>query len=469
MARRSSAAERRADEGDRVSIRDMAVYAAPISASYLLLGPTWNIVPVIYSKYFGLELTAVALVVLLARLFDAVTDPLIGFLSDRHRMSGGQRRLWVISGGLLTAVSAYLLFYPPLQPTFSYYLALSFVFYLSFTIMEIPHTTWGAEIAQSYKKRSRIFSFRSAAIYVGYILYVAVPLLPIYESPEFTPAILRDVALVGAGLMILMLIPLLRVRPGRPWTGEQRRAGGFREAIFSNAALIFRNRPLRIVIAAFFFFNLSLGMYIGLYLIFLDSYLGIGEKYAIIMIWANSSAFVSTYLWAQSLKVFSKTFIWTFGSITYVTAIAAHAIIEPGAQWWNVMAFMILVQISLASFYVVVPAILGDVADYGELKFKRVCGGVYFALYALTAKFSMAAGISLGLAIAGNFGVDPSAAALSESGIRGLRLGLTILPACIGLITIGFIFMMPIDERRHKVIRARLERRSSRQLHCETA
>ena len=107
----------------------MLAYASPFCASAFLLAPTWFVLPGIYSKYYGLELTAVAFVVLCARVFDAVADPIIGILSNRHRVRGGSRKVWVVAGGISFAIAAYFLFIPSESVSLSYYLLFSLIFF----------------------------------------------------------------------------------------------------------------------------------------------------------------------------------------------------------------------------------------------------------------------------------------------------------------------------------------------------
>lgn len=73
----------------------------------------------IYAKYFGISLTAIATVLLVSRLFDAINDPIIGYSSDRVRLHTGTRKQFVFIGGLLTAISCYFLIQPPGRCRFS--------------------------------------------------------------------------------------------------------------------------------------------------------------------------------------------------------------------------------------------------------------------------------------------------------------------------------------------------------------
>ena len=88
-----------------------AKYALPTVAVAFLMSPI-AIIQGIYAKYFGLSLTEIATVLLIARMFDAITDPVVGHLSDRFSARHGSRKAFILFGGLLFIISAYFLFVP---------------------------------------------------------------------------------------------------------------------------------------------------------------------------------------------------------------------------------------------------------------------------------------------------------------------------------------------------------------------
>ncbi|MDA9096178.1 MFS transporter [Porticoccaceae bacterium] len=96
-----------------------AAYSAPVIATNFLVGAI-AITHSLYAKYFGISLTDIAAILLIARIFDAVTDPAIGYFSDRYYARTGSRRPFVVSGLLLLIPCAYFLFIPlgfsPLEP-----------------------------------------------------------------------------------------------------------------------------------------------------------------------------------------------------------------------------------------------------------------------------------------------------------------------------------------------------------------
>ena len=184
----------------------MLSYAAPAFALNFLISPAWSILPGIYAKYHGLELTAIAVVLFYSRLFDAIANPIVGILSDYHYERGGQRSTWIVIGGIVLIISAYFLFSPPIAVSTAYFMFWSIIFYVSYTVVEISHVIVGSEIAVHYDDRAKIFSYRQIMISLGEILFFSLPLLAIFSSAEYTPEMLGFSAYLGCCMMVVVLI-----------------------------------------------------------------------------------------------------------------------------------------------------------------------------------------------------------------------------------------------------------------------
>ena len=186
-------------------------YAMPAIGMACLHSPL-VVVQGVYAKYYGFSLTAIAVIVLASRVFDAITDPLIGYYSDRYRRRAGTRKPFVLAGGLLMVVSGYFL-YVPFDTSIFYFCVCLFVFYLAFTLFEVPHQAWATELASTSTEKSIIYSMRSMAVAVGLALFYMIPLLPFFETSEITPATLEVSALFSGVLMLTMLAIAMKYSP----------------------------------------------------------------------------------------------------------------------------------------------------------------------------------------------------------------------------------------------------------------
>lgn len=125
----------------------LVAYGLPALPAAMLGLPLLVYLPSFYAETVGIGLTGAGAILLLARLWDGVTDPLVGFLSDRTRTRIGRRRPWLIASLPLVLVGAWLLFRPPEGAGAAHLLLWSFVVYLGWTMMQIPHQAWGAELS----------------------------------------------------------------------------------------------------------------------------------------------------------------------------------------------------------------------------------------------------------------------------------------------------------------------------------
>ena len=198
---------------ERLGLGPLISFCLPTMALSILVAPATSVLPGVYAKYFGLSLTTVAFAVLIARLLDAITDPLIGYLSDRSIRRGGSRKAWVIFGGIASLAAGWCLYAPIAQPTFAYFLVSYVVFYVAMTSMDIPHNAWASELAHDYQDRTRIFGFKGILGTLGQLSFYAIPFLPILASREFTPEALRLGVMLAAVAMLPSLLWAARVVP----------------------------------------------------------------------------------------------------------------------------------------------------------------------------------------------------------------------------------------------------------------
>ena len=157
----------------------------------MLFSPTAAILPNFYLEYTGVTVAGLATATLVARLFDAVTDPVIGLMSDRN----GRRKPWMLAGAAAVVSGAWFLYSPPAAAGAAHLLGWYLVVTLGWTLIEIPHTAMAAELSVDYHERSRIVFWRQLLGFAGGILFMAAPLLMMTGSTAFTPEVMRGIAL----------------------------------------------------------------------------------------------------------------------------------------------------------------------------------------------------------------------------------------------------------------------------------
>ena len=435
-------------------------YALPVVPVTILMSSN-SVLSGIYATHHGLPLTTISLVMLIATLFDAVTDPSIGYLSDRYHARTGSRRPFIVGGAVLLIPCAWFLLNPGEGVTTAYFLIWYLLFYLALTLFQIPHLTWGGGISPIAEQKNRVYAYRSYGSFAGMAIFSIIPMLPFTEGSKVTPETMRYLVVVAAVILLPTLYMMLRYVP----TGVHRVDN---TRVLENPLLAMRelitNKPLQWFIAVSVAYTLASAFYIGLLFIVTDSYLGLGEYFVYLMLFN----LVLSILTIKPAVVF----------ITSVGKINAFLI----SALLTAIAFLILLLVLLNTAYtlplfvlfftvygfssalvnVVVFSLLSDVSDYATLKSGIDRSATCFSLQSFSMKTFTALGVSASVGLAGLWGFDPTA--LSQEGdlYWVLAVCMGVIPVVLALIAALCIPKIAINEQRHAIIRKRLDARAER-------
>ena len=448
-----------------LNTQQQCAYALPALGIHFLIGPI-GLLQGIYTTYFGVTLSAMAVVLITVRLFDAVTDPLIGYLSDRQLARSGSRQGFIIAGGVLFILSSYFLYVPvdpesvnaSTQVSITYLLVCFFAFYLSYTLFNIPHLAWASELAVTPAEKNSIFSWRVVMVVMGGLFFYLIPFLPFFETPEFTPQVLKIATLSSALLILPSLFFCIKKTPKKHTVIVQADT-----TTRLRLPQLIGNKPLLLFLTSFLFYSSLFGVFWGISFIFVNSYLGLGEHYSIVVAANTLALLLFIKVWnLVAIKVSRKT-VWSLGVGLFILGALLMAFVRPGADYLPLLlASYIIVGSGLVAGEIVAPAILSDVVDYHQWKFKADCRASIYSLYMLLVKISHAVGAALAFAVAGWYGFDPSMTEFSAEAVFGLRLAVIWIPVFLGFIAILFILQLPITVHRHTIIQRRLDDRTRR-------
>ena len=431
-------------------------YVIPRVACVSLAAPI-NVVQGIYAKHYGLALTTIAGVILFVRLFDALIDPLIGYLSDCSFQRTGTRKPYIVAGAFVMITSGYLLYSPPSDVSAMYFGWWFMVFFIGFTLFEIPHLAWGGEISLQSHTKTQTYNMRTAAGFSGLVLFYCIPLLPIWESRDITPQTLHFSAVFSGLLMLpLLYICIKRVPNGNSHSEVSLKSK--KRWTIGDAYFVTQNRPLLLFLSAFVFAGLGLGMWYGLVFIFVDAYLDKGHWFAELYLLTFLAGVLFSLAWIPVSNIVGKKCAWIFAMALGVFSFIATFLLEPNNVTYFTLLSLLLINTLCFSCVESLPqSLLSEIVDYSTLKFGVYRASTFFSLYIFTYKAVFALGGALGLAIAGWYGFDPSAMFHSDQGVAGLAAAMKWIPSLFGIIAIIFIALLPINARRHKIIRRRLQ------------
>lgn len=454
----------RTNRSDSLNAWQSISYALPVIPAMMLLAPL-SIIQGIYAKHYGIALSTLAAIILFSRMLDAISDPIIGFVSDRYYSKHGNRKPFIAIGSILLLLSGYFLYIPP-ENVNSVYFAIWFVlFYIAYTVFEIPHITWPCDISTISEDKAKLYSFRIFTGYCGLLLFYSIPLFPSFDSTEITPETLKVTFIVSLCLTVPFLIQAMRFVPSKIDDKRHTKVSSFSNPthFLSLWTEMVTNRPFLIFIATFFIGGIAVGMWLGLIYIYVDAYLDKGQLFAQLFLMAFIIGILAVPLWFKIVVRYGKKITWILSILLLVISFIFTGLLEPAdTSFADLLALKVIQTFGFVGSGVVVPAMLSDIIDYSQLKYLSEKSATYFSVKVFFEKSGSALGVALGLMIAGFYEFDASVVEHSGHSIFGLKLAISVIPTLMGIVTIGFAALSPIDERRRCIIKRKLDQRVAR-------
>jgi glycoside/pentoside/hexuronide:cation symporter, GPH family len=409
--------------------------------------PLYVYLPAFYAETAGLGLATVGIVLFAARLLDALSDPLVGELSDRTRSRLGRRRPWLLLACPLLLASTWYLFRPALPVSATYLLLWSCAAYLAWTLMLLPYTAWGAELSRDYHERTRITSAREGFVIAGIVLAAGLPVLLGVAAND------RAAILAALGWSMLLLLPLLLLAlmllvpegdPGKRAPLDLRH--GLRIA--------WRNRPFRRLLAAYFLNGIANGLPATLFLIFVADRLQLQDSGGPLLLLYFLAGIAAIPAWLRLSYRIGKHRAWATAMLWACAAFVWVPLLGPG-DLWGFAVICALSGISLGADLALPASLQADVVDLDWLESGRRRTGLFFAFWSMTTKLSLALAVGIAfpiLDLAGfTAGGDKSDAALATlAALYGL------VPVAIKLVATALVWNFPITEATQAEMRARL-------------
>ncbi len=175
--------------GTHVPFFKKAAYAAPAFALAIVGIPIYVYVPKFYTDTMGIDIVLMGVLLFSVRIFDAITDPLLGRMSDHTQTPFGRRRPYILVGAILVALAMLMLFNPPNTNTrfITIWFGISiYALFLFWTTVTVAYEALGPEITFNYTERTTLFAVRDGALIAGTLMAAASPALVqwLFALPE---------------------------------------------------------------------------------------------------------------------------------------------------------------------------------------------------------------------------------------------------------------------------------------------
>ena len=439
----------------KTSKRSMTGFAFPamplagfLQSKYILLMP-------LYAITMGLDTKAIAGIFFTTKMFDVVTDPVFGIVSDRYATPWGRRRPWLVIGTLILMLAIYMLFIPTGQVGPNYLFGWLIVVYVGWTLTTVSHTAWALELSQDYDQRTDITGWLQVSAMIGMML---VALTPAVLEQLGSPTHAEKVAAVGWMLIILLPIAVfvcLRSLP-EPRTPPPAHIG-FRRAL----AIVAGNWALLRLLAANAAITAAYAVVQSLFVFYVTYTLLLGDRTGFVLFFLMVGGMVFIPVWVKLAQRFTKHATMQL-AVLYGMVVPAFMLFLPPEKLW-LTAFAFLFVGAITSAHEMLPrTMMADVCDQDQAASGTERMGLYYSLLQLSSKLAaglMASGIYMALSW---IGFDPDAGGENtQAMIDNVRYLIVFTPIGAYVLVLLLMWKYPIDRNRQKELRRIIEKRDT--------
>jgi GPH family glycoside/pentoside/hexuronide:cation symporter len=416
------------------------------------------------------------------RIFDSITDPIMGFISDNTKSKWGRRKQYVFLGGLIMGIAFIFMWQlykeNSLEYNFWYFFIWSLIFYLGLTLFSVPYVAMGYEMTDDFHERTNIMA---VAQWIGQWAWVIAPWFwIIMYDPNWFPSAevaTRQLAIwVGIPCAICAMVPAFFIKSESTLDKDYAplnfsNIGGSLKKILNGFVEAFKLKPFRkICIATFLIFNAfntvaALTFFVivyklfngdaeasGVWVVLFGSLGAIGTTFLVIPIVTRMSK-----LWGKK-----KAFI-VAQSISVIGYIMLYFLFIPGKPWMYIIALPFF-SFGIGSLFTIMMSMTADILDIDELNTGLRREGIFGAIYWWMVKVGFAIAGGLSGAILALVGFNPDLATVDQQeAVDGLHAFFCFFPMVGTLIAIYVMRDYSVSEERVGETRAELDKRKGEQ------
>ena len=421
-----------------------------------------------------------SLVFLFPRIFDAITDPIMGFISDNTKSKWGRRRQYVLIGGILMGL-AYIFMWQlskadGVEYNFWYFFLWSLVFYLGLTIFSVPYVAMGYEMSDDFHERTNIMAI---AQFIGQWAWVIAPLFWIimYDESWFPSAdvAVKELAIwVAIPCAICAMVPAIFIKSDSTLNEDYEplnsaNIGNSVMKIFESFVAAFKIKEFRKLCGAtFLIFNAfntvaALTFFVIVYKLFNGD---AGASGIWVSMFGCLGALGTTFIvipavaW-MSKKLGKKKAFMLSQSISLVGYIMLYFLFIPGKPWMYIIALPFF-SFGIGSLFTIMMSMTADVIDIDEINTGKRREGIFGAIYWWMVKvgYGIAGALSGVIITVVGFNSD-LATTDQQAAVDGLHAFFCFFPMVGTILAMLIMRNYSITEERAAEIRAELEKRKN--------
>lgn len=457
-----------APDSEKLSLSTKLAYGAGDAGAGITVTILTFSLMVFFTNVAGLDPRTAGSILAIGKVFDAINDPIVGFLSDRTRSRWGRRHSWMIVGAIPFGIFFFLQWIVPRfsenpatnqTALFWYYVVISILFNTAFTAVNLPYTALTPELTQDYHERTSLNSFRFAFSIGGSILALILGLVISLIVTDSTQQYLT----LGAVCAVLSVFPTYWC----VWGTKERYSSDSESSIpfFEQLKIVFSNRPFLYVIGIYLCSWLAFQLTATVLPYFTVNWMGLESYFAVALI-VQAVAIVMLFVWSAVSKQRGKRVVYFMGMALWIIAQAGLFLLQPGQ---TALLFLLagLAGVGVATAYLVPWSMLPDVIELDELQTGQRREGIFYAFMVLLQKIGLALALFLvgqALGAAGFIEATPGQPLPTQpdSALLAIRLVIAPLPTIALIAGLVLAYFYPITREVHAEILLKLrDRRES--------
>jgi len=396
-----------------------------------------------YAGELGLSLATIGTMLMLSRLSDFVTDPLIGLLSDRWRPAIGRRKVWIPIGTAVMMTGVYLLFRPPENVGTVYFLLAVSCTYFGYTTLLLPYHAWGAELSPHYHERTKITAYSKFFDTTGLVIATLIPAY-ILSRPGATSGDIMN----GLSVFFLIALPVCAAitffRVPEP---EYKATSKTKISLPQAAKLLVRNKPFALVSACVFIATIAEVFRQTTTVFFAKEIIGV-ENIGMVYVAYFAVALMMIPAWNQAAKKLEKHLALGLALAIVVITNLCMIFLEEGQS--TLFTLLFVIKGSCFGALALLPgAMIADTADVDTALTGEHQQGLIFAITGMIQKLGYAIGQGLPLVLLGWVGFDATGGNGPDQ-LYWLSFFYGIAPAVVASFAILALVPYTLTAARHK-------------------
>ncbi|ANV91716.1 MFS transporter [Picosynechococcus sp. PCC 8807] len=422
-----------------------------------------------FTDVAGLPPDKSALILMVGKVMDAISDPVVGWLSDHTTSRWGRRFPWMIFGVVPFALCFVAMWGIPTTNTqwlLIYYITLALIFNTAYTVIFLPYVALTPELTSDYNERTQLNSFRFTFAIGSSILALALAqgvfrVVPVVSQRYLVLAVITAAIALGS-MYWCVRGTWQRVQFMEQYRQQHQQRHQPRLSLVQQLQIVFNNRPFLLVMGIYLCSWLGAQLTAVVMQYFVVSWLGLSDfvftQFALVV---QGTALLMLFVWSRLSRRWGKRTVYALGMGFWIIAQAGLFFLQPGQEkWLFLLGFMAGLGVSTA--YLIPWSMLPDVIELDELRTGQRREGVFYAFMVMLQKLGIAFGIYIvGKALdwAGYIERVPGSppAVQPDSALWVIRLVIGPLGTVLLIGGLILAYFYPITQGFHAEIRRKLQ------------